>query len=118
GDLVRRRQGEVERGAGPRGGLHPDSAALKSDQLLAQCKTQPVARRFLAVEAPKCPEYALLEGRLDPGTIVLHGEYPIRIDPSGGKVNSWRELVAVLDGISNEMMQDLSEQLEVTRYGR
>src|ERR1035437_8881594 len=83
GMVVSRRQSEIEFRSRPRGGLQPQSPAMALHGLLAEGEPKSVPGVFFAVQALKPPEYAALECRFNTRTVILHGECPIGIQPSG-----------------------------------
>src|ERR1035437_9611241 len=62
---------------------HPHPPAMPLDGLLAEGEPKSVPGVFFAVQALKHPEYAALECRFNTRTVILHGECPIGIQPSG-----------------------------------
>ena len=81
--LIRWRQSEIECRTGPRCRLHPHSTAMRLDDFLAECESKSVPWVFVPVQALEHPEYAVLEFRVDAGTVVCDGEYPVHIHPFG-----------------------------------
>src|ERR1022692_829911 len=63
--------------------FQPHSPAMPLDGLLAEGESKTVPGVFFAVQALKHPEYPALECRFNTRTVILHGECPIGIQPSG-----------------------------------
>src|SRR5207302_917704 len=87
--------------------FHPYSAAVALDHLLAEGEAKSVSGVFLPVQALENLEYAALECRIDTRAVVFHGEYAIGVRRPGGDVDARRRRLAVFDGISDEMVQNL-----------
>src|SRR5581483_2976762 len=115
---ISRRQAEVKGRSRPRYRFHPHSTAVPLDRLLAECESKSVAGVFFPVQALERLEYAALEFRVYSRTVVLHREHPFEIFSSGGNVNAWRSRATVFDSIPNQMVQDFSQDFEVSAHLR
>jgi hypothetical protein len=88
------------------------------DRLLAESESKSVSGVFFTVQTLKHLEYAALECQIYTWTVVLHGEHPIEIHTFRRNVNARRRPATVLDGISNQVVQDFGQYFEVSAYPR
>jgi len=56
--------------------------------------------------------------RIDPRTIVLDRKYPFATFPCARNVNTGRRRFAILDAIANQVVQNLRQYFEASRYRR
>src|SRR5216684_3443540 len=103
-------QGKLEAATGPGLRLHPDPAAIAFNDLFADGQANAVSRVFRAgVQALEDNEDVFRELWRNSNSVIAHGELPSLSGSFSLHGNHWRLLPAELDGIPDQILEDLRQ---------
>src|SRR5438309_1111642 len=113
------RQREIENGALPREGLHPNAAAITLDNTLANGEADTGSRVRVPMEPLENAEDLLSVLGLDADSVVPYREEPFAGPPLGIHTDPGRLFrTAVLDRVTDQVLEQLNQAGLVRANGR